>query len=70
MENQLSKKIKIIRSDRGGEYDAPFDEFCSQNSTIHQTTTPYSSQSNGVAERKNRTLKEMMNVMLISSGSP
>ena len=25
-------------------------------------------QSNGVAERKNRTLKEMMNVMLISSG--
>ena len=23
VENQLSKKIKIIRSDRGGEYDAP-----------------------------------------------
>ena len=27
-------------------------------------------QSNGVAERKNRTLKEMMNAMLISSGLP
>ena len=25
-------------------------------------------QSNGVAERKNRTLKDMMNAMLISSG--
>ena len=70
VENQLRKKIKIIRSDRGGEYDAPFDEFCSQNGIIHQTTTPYSPQSNGVAERKNRTLKEMMNAMLISSGSP
>ena len=70
VENQLSKKIKIIRSDRGGEYDAPFDEYCSQNGIIHQTTAPYSPQSNGVAERKNRTLKEMMNAMLISSGLP
>ena len=27
VENQLGKKIKAIRSDRGGEYDAPFDRF-------------------------------------------
>ena len=27
-------------------------------------------QQNGIAERKNRTLKEMMNAMLISSGLP
>ena len=31
---------------------------------------PYLTQSNGVVERKNRTLKEMMNAMLISSGLP
>ena len=30
----------------------------------------YSPESNGVAERKNRTLKEMMNAMLISSNAP
>ena len=30
----------------------------------------YSPQSNGVAERKNRTLQEMMNAMLISFGLP
>ena len=70
VENQLGKKIKIIRSDKGGEYDAPFDELCSQNGIIHQTIAPYSPQSNGVAERKNRTLKEMMNAMLISLGLP
>ncbi|XP_068492265.1 uncharacterized protein [Phaseolus vulgaris] len=37
---------------------------------IHEVTPPYSSESNGVAERKNRTLKEMMNAMLISSNAP
>lgn len=70
VENQLDKKIKVIRSDRGGEYSTPLDEFCSQNGIIHQTTAPYSPQQNGIAERKNRTLKEMMNAMLISSGAP
>ncbi|XXG54031.1 hypothetical protein AAC387_Pa03g2009 [Persea americana] len=70
VENQLDKKIKVIRSDRGGEYKSPFGEFCSQHGIIHQTTALYSPQQNGVAERKNRTLKEMMNAMLISSGLP
>nr|GEW47574.1 zinc finger, CCHC-type [Tanacetum cinerariifolium] len=31
---------------------------------IHETTTPYTPQQNGVAERKNRALKEMVNSML------
>ena len=70
IENQLNKKIKELRSDRGGEYVAPFKTFCEQNGIIHQTTAPYSPQSNGIAERKNRLLKEMMNAMLISSGLP
>ncbi|GKB66278.1 pol polyprotein [Tanacetum coccineum] len=29
VENQLNKKIKLVRSDRGGEYVSPFAEFCS-----------------------------------------
>ena len=70
VENQLGKTIKIVRSDRGGEYDARFEEFCSKHGIIYQTTAPYSPQSNGVVERKNRTLKQMMNAMLISSGLP
>ncbi|GJU21255.1 zinc finger, CCHC-type containing protein [Tanacetum coccineum] len=35
---------------------------------IHQTTAPYTPQHNGVAERKNMALKEMVNSMLSYSG--
>ena len=70
VENQLNKKIKALRSDRGGEYDSSFVDVCAQHGIIHETTKPYSPQSNGVAERKNRSLKEMMNAMLISSSLP
>lgn len=70
VENQLEKKIKILRSDRGGEY-APIEreEFC-EHGIIHQWSPPYSPQSNGLAKRKNQILIDMINVMLASSGLP
>ena len=69
VENQLNKKIKRIRSDRGGEY-VLFNEYCIREGIIDEVTPPYSPESNGVVERKNRTFKEMMNVMLINSSAP
>ena len=68
VENQFNKKIKVIKNNRGGDYKEPISEFCAQHGIIHEVTTSYSPQSNGVAECKNHTLKEMMNAMLISSG--
>ncbi|GJZ32982.1 retrovirus-related pol polyprotein from transposon TNT 1-94 [Tanacetum coccineum] len=65
VENQLGKKIKVVRSDRGGEYVAPFAELCAKHGIRHEFTAPYSPQQNGIAERKNRTLKEMVTAMLI-----
>ncbi|KAL0303823.1 UNVERIFIED_CONTAM: Retrovirus-related Pol polyprotein from transposon TNT 1-94, partial [Sesamum radiatum] len=71
VENQLDKKIKRLRTDRGGEYCTNFlKDFCEKNGIIHETSAPYTPQQNGIAERKNRTLKEMMNAMLLSSGMP
>ena len=31
VKNQLDKKIKVLRSDRGGEYESPIFYFCSQH---------------------------------------
>ena len=60
----------MIRSDQISEYEALIGEFYAQHRIIHEVIALYSPQSNGVVERKNRTLKEMMNAMLISSGLP
>src|SRR3954467_5073394 len=49
VENQLERKIKRLRSDRGGEYFPKiFDEFYQEHGIIHDRTPPYSPQSNGV----------------------
>jgi transposase InsO family protein len=69
VETQLEKKIKRLRSDRGGEYlSNDFDLFCAEYGIIHERMPPYSPQSNGVAERKNRTLPDLVNTMLDIAG--
>jgi transposase InsO family protein len=45
-----------------------FSDFCVEHGIIHETTPPYSPQSNGFAERKNRTLTNLVNAMLETSG--
>jgi len=68
VENQLERKVKRLRSGRGGEYfSSEFSEFCIEHGIIHERTPPYSPQSNGIAERKNRTLPELVNAMLESA---
>jgi transposase InsO family protein len=69
VENQLERKIKRLRSDRGGEYFSNvFDEFYVEHGIIHERTLPFSPQSNGIAERKNRTLTDLVNAMLSTTG--
>ena len=66
VENLCNTKIKILRSDNGGEY--MFPSFCEEHGIVHETSAAYTPQQNGVAERKNRTLMEMVNSMLKNSG--
>jgi len=65
VENQLENKIKRLWSDRGGEYfPKEFDSFCEEHGIIHERMPPFSPQSNGIVERKNRTLTDLVNAML------
>jgi hypothetical protein len=65
VENQSSKKIKVLRSDGGGEYTShEFKSFCESNGIKHEVIAPYTPQHNGIAERRNRTIMNMTRCML------
>ncbi|GJV41454.1 retrotransposon protein, putative, ty1-copia subclass [Tanacetum coccineum] len=60
----LGKKIKALRSDRGGEYlSQEFKDYLSENGIVQHLTSPYTPQQNGVSERRNRTLLDMVRSM-------
>jgi transposase InsO family protein len=71
VETQSRKKIKVLRTDNGGEY---------VNHEIHnlfhevgiqlQHIVSYTPQQNGVAERKNRSLEEVASCMLHAKSLP
>lgn len=65
VENQLNKNVEVLRSDCGGECGSPFEEKYGIRPGL---IAPYSSKLNDITERKNHTLKEMMNVMILSYG--
>ncbi|TQE08812.1 hypothetical protein C1H46_005583 [Malus baccata] len=77
VEMQLNRQIKIVRSDRGGEYfgryteagqqKGPFAIYLQQQGIVVQYTTPGTPQQNGVSERRNRTLIGMVRSMISRS---
>ncbi|GJV43087.1 retrovirus-related pol polyprotein from transposon TNT 1-94 [Tanacetum coccineum] len=60
------------RTDHGREFDneVQFGEFCNANGITHNFSAPRTPQSNGVVERKNRTLQEMSRTMLNEQSLP
>jgi len=65
VENQTRKKIKIFRSDNGGEYiSKEFIDFCKKEGIKKETIVPYTLEQNGVVERKNRSTVEVARAML------
>nr|GFB12420.1 retrotransposon protein, putative, Ty1-copia subclass [Tanacetum cinerariifolium] len=65
VENQLGKTIKAIRSDRGGEYISQESKVYLKNcGIVQQLTPPYIPQHNGVSERRNGTLLNMVQSMM------
>ena len=71
VENQLGKRIKALRSDRGGEYlSHEFVDHLKQCGIVSEWTPPGTPQWNGVSERRNRTLLDMVRSMMSRTELP
>ena len=81
VENQLNKMIKSVKSDRGGKYydrhdssvercPGSFARFIEECGIVSQYTMPGLPTMNGVAEKQNKTLKDMVRNMSNHSTLP
>ena len=71
VENHRDKKIKFLRSDHGGEYlSYEFGLHLKQCGIVLQLTPPGTPQRNGVFERYNHTLLDMVRSMMSLTDLP
>ncbi|GEM12653.1 gag-Pol polyprotein [Rhodotorula toruloides] len=71
VENESGRRIQRFRSDNGGEYmSRTFDDMLAEHGIIRESPPPYSPQSNGVAERVNRSIVEGIVSLLAQAGAP
>nr|CAN82774.1 hypothetical protein VITISV_026106 [Vitis vinifera] len=68
IETQYNAKVRVLRSDNGGEYhNSDLQKYLEGHGIIHQTTCSNTPQQNGVAKRKNRHLLEVVCASLIAA---
>ena len=71
LEKQLGRHIKSLCSDRGGKYmSIEFVSSLKDHRILSQFSDPGTPQQNGVAERRNRTLLDMVRSMISLSTLP
>ena len=49
-----------LRSDNGPQYRTEFDEFCKDRNIIHENSSPYNPQSNGLSESAVKQMKFLL----------
>ena len=68
---QFDAKVKVIRSNNGGEYfSGSLNMFLMDNGIIHESSCTDTPEQNGVAERKNRHLLEVARSLLFARNVP
>jgi transposase InsO family protein len=71
VQNKFGLRIKNIRSDNGtGFKNSQIEGFLEDEGIKHEFSSPYTPQQNGVVERKNRTLLDMVRTMLDEYKTP
>jgi len=69
VEKEVDNPIKVLRMDCGGEFNShEFTNFLETHGIKRKFTTVYTPQQNGVCERKNCTIKNMVRSILTRSG--
>jgi transposase InsO family protein len=70
-QNVFGLRIKKIRSDNGTKFkNSQIEGFLEEEGIKHEFSSPYTPQQNGVVERKNRTLLDMVRTMLDEYKTP
>ena len=68
---QYQSKIRVLQSDNGGEYlNTTLKSFFHKHGIRHQTSCAGTPQQNGIAERKNRQLLEIVRASLFDMNVP
>lgn len=68
VETQQSKRIKILRSDNGGEFcSTEMENYLRKCGIVHQKTNSYTPEQNGLCERYNRSIVEKARCLLFDS---
>lgn len=71
IENQTGRRIKVFRSDNGGEFvNKKMEKLFKSCGIKHQLSVPYNPEQNGKAERFNRTVVEKARSMIADASLP
>ena len=65
------KRVKVLRTDNGGEYcSKEFSQYLEEQGISHQLTVPYNPAQNGIAERMNHTIVESTRSLIYHANLP
>ncbi|CAN1830555.1 Retrovirus-related Pol polyprotein from transposon RE1 [Linum perenne] len=65
---QFESSVQVVRSDNGREFLIP--DFYASKGIIHQTSFPYTSQQNGIVERKHQHILSITRALLFQAFLP
>ena len=71
VKRKSGRKLKVLRTSGDGDYvSKEFDKLCEKEGIMHEVVPPYTPQQNEAAEKKNRTIMNMVRSMLKDKNLP
>ena len=66
VEKEIGKRLKCLRSERGGKFISnEFNNFCIERGIKRQVSTPEYLEKNGIVERRNRSIMDCARTLMI-----